>query len=287
MRSSNLELPPGFRCYPNDEEIITSYLTPKVHQRSFTCIPIKEVDLHRTEPWELPDKTKAGDGDWYFFYQKDRKYPSGTRMNRAMKGGYWKATGSDRPPNPASNSSSTTTKKPSFAFEVDEWVVGHVSHKTTRITKEPMLPPFNMVMASSGINESNIPMPLPQQFPMPNITMDSSEPYYSNTGMNSLPVPAMLLPMEGMGNAAFQLNKSLSGNPMVMMPLMSFYDQMDLGTSCTNNFMAGLDSEPLSMMSQKDARVGPEHTNATKILPVLSRTLESGPTMDMGGFWMY
>ncbi|CAO2192402.1 unnamed protein product [Urochloa humidicola] len=63
MKSCNLELPPGFRYYPSDEEIITSYLTPKVHHKSFTCIPIKEVDLNRTEPWELPDEAKAGDSD--------------------------------------------------------------------------------------------------------------------------------------------------------------------------------------------------------------------------------
>ena len=50
----SLKLPPGFRFHPRDEEIITFYLTPKVFQRGFTCIAIGEVDLNRTEPWELP-----------------------------------------------------------------------------------------------------------------------------------------------------------------------------------------------------------------------------------------
>jgi len=49
-----LEMPPGFRFNPSDEEIITFYLTPKVQQRSFTCAAMGEVDLNRTEPWELP-----------------------------------------------------------------------------------------------------------------------------------------------------------------------------------------------------------------------------------------
>jgi hypothetical protein len=50
----NLELPPGFRFHPTDEEIITFYLTPKVLQRGFTCIAIGDANLNRTEPWELP-----------------------------------------------------------------------------------------------------------------------------------------------------------------------------------------------------------------------------------------
>lgn len=52
--SDGLHPPPGFRFYPKDEEIITFYLIPKVHQRNFTCTAIGEVDFNRTEPWELP-----------------------------------------------------------------------------------------------------------------------------------------------------------------------------------------------------------------------------------------
>ncbi|XP_022773740.1 NAC domain-containing protein 92-like [Durio zibethinus] len=91
-----MELPPGFRFHPTDEELITHYLSNKVLNSCFCAIAIGEVDLNKCEPWDLPRRAKMGEKEWYFFCVRDRKYPTGLRTNRATEAGYWKATGKDR-----------------------------------------------------------------------------------------------------------------------------------------------------------------------------------------------
>lgn len=91
-----IELPPGFRFHPTDEELITHYLSPKVLDANFSAVAIGEVDLNKCEPWDLPWRAKMGEREWYFFCVRDRKYPTGLRTNRATDAGYWKATGKDK-----------------------------------------------------------------------------------------------------------------------------------------------------------------------------------------------
>ncbi|KAK6151663.1 hypothetical protein DH2020_014298 [Rehmannia glutinosa] len=91
-----VELPPGFRFHPTDEEIIMHYLLKKVMDRRFKARAISEADLNKCEPWDLPKKAKMGEKEWFFFFQRDRKYPTGMRTNRATESGYWKATGKDK-----------------------------------------------------------------------------------------------------------------------------------------------------------------------------------------------
>ncbi|KAJ3694697.1 hypothetical protein LUZ60_000074 [Juncus effusus] len=90
--------PPGFRFSPTDEELVLFYLKRKVSARSLPPSMIADVDVYKSEPWDLPDKSqlKTGDQQWFFFSPRDRKYPNGSRSNRSTINGYWKATGKDR-----------------------------------------------------------------------------------------------------------------------------------------------------------------------------------------------
>lgn len=96
QQQQQMELPPGFRFHPTDEELITHYLSKKVVDMNFSAIAIGDVDMNKIEPWELPWKAKIGEKEWYFFCVRDKKYPTGLRTNRATAAGYWKATGKDK-----------------------------------------------------------------------------------------------------------------------------------------------------------------------------------------------
>nr|KYP60738.1 NAC domain-containing protein 78 [Cajanus cajan] len=91
-------LAPGFRFHPTDEELVIYYLKRKVSGKPFRFDAISEVDIYRSEPGDLADKSrlKTRDQEWYFFSALDKKYGNGGRMNRATGKGYWKATGNDR-----------------------------------------------------------------------------------------------------------------------------------------------------------------------------------------------
>ncbi|URD79247.1 No apical meristem (NAM) protein [Musa troglodytarum] len=110
-------VPPGFRFHPTEEELVDYYLRKKVAPRGIDLDIIKDVDLYKIEPWDLQgihrlhqqfislfgyksDRCKIGteeQNEWYFFSHKDKKYPTGTRTNRATAAGFWKATGRDKP----------------------------------------------------------------------------------------------------------------------------------------------------------------------------------------------
>ncbi|KAJ6338271.1 hypothetical protein OIU76_007861 [Salix suchowensis] len=109
------QVPPGIRFHPTEEELLDYYLRKKVSYEKIDLEVIRDVDLNKLEPWDIQDncmtevvlmtirfpaeRCKIGttpQNDWYFFSHKDKKYPAGTRTNRATAAGFWKATGRDK-----------------------------------------------------------------------------------------------------------------------------------------------------------------------------------------------
>ncbi|KAK8960014.1 NAC domain-containing protein 68 [Platanthera guangdongensis] len=108
---AELNLPPGFRFHPTDDELVVDYLCRKTAKQRLPVSIIAEVDLYKYEPWDLPEKAKFGTKEWYFFTPRDRKYPNGSRPNRAAGRGYWKATGADKPVVPPGSGRAVGIKK--------------------------------------------------------------------------------------------------------------------------------------------------------------------------------
>lgn len=88
---------PGFRFHPTDEELVGFYLRRKVEKRPISIELIKQIDIYKHDPWDLPKASNVGDKEWYFFCKRGRKYRNSIRPNRVTGSGFWKATGIDRP----------------------------------------------------------------------------------------------------------------------------------------------------------------------------------------------
>ncbi|XP_066360384.1 transcription factor JUNGBRUNNEN 1-like [Miscanthus floridulus] len=93
---------PGFRFHPTDQELVGFYLKRKVEKKGFSFDIIREIDIYKHDPWDLPNEARhivqdSGDKDCYFFCLRGRKYRNSIRPNRVTGSGFWKATGIDKP----------------------------------------------------------------------------------------------------------------------------------------------------------------------------------------------
>ncbi|KAL8099178.1 hypothetical protein AgCh_031738 [Apium graveolens] len=94
VKDGAVNLPPGFRFQPTDEEIVFQYLARKVTSSPLPASVIPDIEnIFNYDPWNLPGDMEE---DKYFFSKKEDKYRNGNRSNRASGSGYWKATGLDK-----------------------------------------------------------------------------------------------------------------------------------------------------------------------------------------------
>ncbi|KAK6120030.1 hypothetical protein DH2020_046231 [Rehmannia glutinosa] len=184
LRDIGDTLPPGFRFYPSDEELVCHYLYKKITNEQVITDNLVEIDLHTCEPWQLPDVAKLNSSEWYFFSFRDRKYATGFRTNRATISGYWKATGKDRAilspktwavvgmrktlvfyKNRAPNGIKTGWIMHEFRLEnphvppKEDWVLCRVFHKSSGENSNKLINPQNLYHDSTIGATSNLVAP--------------------------------------------------------------------------------------------------------------------------------
>nr|AGL39696.1 NAC transcription factor 040 [Jatropha curcas] len=97
------DLPPEFRFYPTEEELITFYLLNKLEGKREDLnlvmdrvIPV--LDIYDFDPWDLPqlsgDLCYKDPEQWFFFNAIQERESCGGRPKRLTSTGYWKSTGS-------------------------------------------------------------------------------------------------------------------------------------------------------------------------------------------------
>ncbi|GAB2219083.1 hypothetical protein Droror1_Dr00006711 [Drosera rotundifolia] len=87
MGDGNVNLPPGFRFEPTDEELVLHFLHRKASR--LPCHPdvIPDLDLIPYNPWELQGNAMSEGGIWYYY---SRRTPS-----RVTNAGVWKLMGTE------------------------------------------------------------------------------------------------------------------------------------------------------------------------------------------------
>ncbi|KAL0328454.1 UNVERIFIED_CONTAM: protein CUP-SHAPED COTYLEDON 2 [Sesamum calycinum] len=98
IRSEEASLPPGFRFHPTDEELISYYLLKKVLDSSFTTRAITQVDLNKSEPWNLPGTESEDGGERMVLLQPARQeIPDGVEGEQGdgsrVLEGHWERQG--------------------------------------------------------------------------------------------------------------------------------------------------------------------------------------------------
>ncbi|KAL5564029.1 hypothetical protein UlMin_033776 [Ulmus minor] len=112
MGDNNVNLPPGFRFYPTDEELVVHFLQRKA--ALLPCHPdvIPDLDLYPYDPWELNGKALGEGNKWYFYSRKTQ--------NRVTSNGHWKPMGIEEAVIASGGSNKRVGTKKYLVFHIGE-----------------------------------------------------------------------------------------------------------------------------------------------------------------------
>ncbi|PWA47993.1 NAC domain-containing protein [Artemisia annua] len=145
---------PGFRFHPTDEELVGFYLKKKIQHRILPIELIKQVDIYKYDPWDLPNLAPSSEKEWYFYCPRDRKYKNSARPNRVTGAGFWKATGTDRPIYSSDGASKCIGLKKSLVFYRGRAAKGI---KTDWMMHEFRLPTLVEPEPNKKVQDENLP----------------------------------------------------------------------------------------------------------------------------------
>ncbi|CAI9103972.1 OLC1v1002571C2 [Oldenlandia corymbosa var. corymbosa] len=140
--SNNAKLPPGFRFYPTDEELIVHFLQRKA--ALLPCHPdvIPDLDLYPYDPWDLDGKAMVEGNKWYFYSRRTQ--------TRITGNGFWMPLGGDECIYSSSSGQKVGSKR-CYVFYVGEPPEGA---KTNWFLQEYRLPDSGTSAGSSSSRSS-------------------------------------------------------------------------------------------------------------------------------------
>ncbi|MED6206924.1 hypothetical protein PIB30_031150 [Stylosanthes scabra] len=154
-------MPPGYRFYPTEEELISFYLRNKlegVREDMNRVIPV--LDIYEYSPSQLPQisgEASVGDSEqWFFFIPRQESEARGGRPKRLTTTGYWKATGS--PNHVFSSDNRVIGMKRTMVF-----YCGRAPNGTKTDWKMNEYKAIDLHHASSSSSSSNKPVPMLRQ----------------------------------------------------------------------------------------------------------------------------
>ncbi|PWA82846.1 No apical meristem (NAM) protein [Artemisia annua] len=137
--NNNVNLPPGFRFCPTDEELVVHFLQRKASLLPYHPDIIPDLDLYPFDPWDLDGKAMAEGKKWYYYSRRTQ--------NRITTNGYWKSLGCDEQIISSSSSKRVGVKK-YYVFHIGEAPDEGV--KTNWIMQEFRLSDGSSSSSSSG-----------------------------------------------------------------------------------------------------------------------------------------